>query len=107
MSRPVYSTRFTAEYAVSPSASYTVPSGFVAVVRDCDAWCQAGSTDPWAAWGCTTLGGAVWEEFSAGSINFVGWRGRQVFYEGEVLYILGNSETPMFIILSGYLLTTP
>lgn len=44
MSRPVYSTRFIAtDGAPMPSASYTVPSGSVAVVRDITGYDAAAS----------------------------------------------------------------
>lgn len=105
MALTLYSTRFFAIHDLSGPASYTVPDGLVAVVRDLDAF-----------WGIDTEGNklimvgsagqviyqASWDIGSSGSRQ---WTGRQVLYAGETLQL--DTEDVTDVSVSGYLLTAP
>ncbi len=104
---PVYSTRFLAyhDFSISAPATYTVPTGFVLVLRDIDlyngdvlgntAFVQFSSTPAvvffQASWGVNELG---WRP----------WRGRQIFYAGESFTAVANRACD--ILASGYLLSS-
>ena len=107
MSRPVYSTRFIAGFAPSVAGSYTVPAGFVAIVRDIDAWHEAGgSGSDYLYASVVSLGGAFFYETFAAS-QWISWRGRQVINPGEELVVQGNSTVNQSVMVSGYLLMLP
>ena len=107
MSSSVYSVRFISNFAISCFGEYTVPEGYRAIVRDADSWHEAGGTGAdYIYLSVTSIGGAFWYQTFDDS-NWVSWRGRQVINEGEQLVAQGNSEVPMSVMVSGYLLTLP
>jgi hypothetical protein len=115
MAREVYSTRFVSQGAVSggPNDAYTVPAGFLAVVKDMritwgnviasgvDAWFQ---TDD-----LTKLWRYTWA-FTVGTpTNFGGtaaWWGMAAIPEGAILQVQTVAGTVDFAA-SGYLLQLP
>lgn len=108
MARSVYSTRLIiANASVSASGSYTVPEGFVAVVRDFEMYCAAGSTAPYAYLEITGAVNAVFAYVKGDSPGTAQWTGRQVLEPGEELLAQGNSESTQTLLVSGYLLTLP
>jgi hypothetical protein len=101
----VYSVRFYGAHDLTGLATYTVPTGFVAIVRDFDAF-----------WGVSTAGAEVnlyghagqviyQAAFGLNDVGWRGWRGRQVLNAGETLQIFTSDA--MDVTLSGYLLTSP
>ncbi len=107
MALPVFSTRFLAAHdqpAIVP-ATYIVPAGFVAVVRDLDVYCgDVLGGDEFFARG--SAGQVFWQATIAlGETGWRFWRGRQVLYAGEQLQMF---STKVFdLSASGYLLTAP
>lgn len=102
MSSP-YSTRFLSwESATSPEP-YTVPTGFVVIVRDVDVSSGGGAMINWV-WGVggtQKLGGG---QFTIEALNqFQTWRGRQVVNAGEFVYFASDGATDG--ALCGYLLS--
>jgi len=104
MARAIYSTRFIASSGLSGTASYTVPPGFVAVIRS------------WTIFHGVELSGieatlqgpnpvkiAVYQDVGASAASDE-WTGRTVLYAGESMSVTveaGNVDTTV----SGYLLT--
>lgn len=103
--RPIYSTRFLAWQASSLVPAYTVPAGYVAVVRDCDVYSGGGSLIDFEL----SVNGVAkfWAgQFTIESIpQWQGWRGRQVLFPGEELFF--QSQYPTDGLCSGYLLLNP
>lgn len=115
MARPVYSTRFASAPAVTggPFVAYTVPAGYLAVVKDMsivwgdviasgvDAWFQTDDlTKLWRYTWAFTLGTPT---------NFGGtaaWWGMKVLTAGEELQVQTAAGTVDFAA-SGYLLQLP
>jgi hypothetical protein len=104
VAQPIFSTRFLAQHdlAVGLTATYTVPVGFVAVVRDIDVYngtAEAGTVN--------ALGSAsqvFWSEsWSIVNAGWRMWRGRSVLYAGEVL-TLESDVSVIDVTASGYLL---
>jgi hypothetical protein len=102
--RTVYSTRFAA-LTLAPSGSlsaiYTVPSGFVAVLRDIDGIVTSGGA------GQLFLGmGATWwfEMPLLAATSGFQWRGRQVFLAGETISAQTVTATVQMHV-TGYLLS--
>lgn len=102
----VYSTAFIFQRGLAGNATYTVPAGFVVVVRDVDVyWGQ----QPVAPTGLVlgAAGQAFWSW--AGAIfaaNNDNWRGRHVMNAGDVLTVSvtnGNAD----VSVSGYRLVAP
>jgi hypothetical protein len=105
MAQSVYSTRFLAIAISSSPGIYTVPAGYVAVVRDIDAWSSGGilvnwrvslSGDPAFAGGQFTI--EALDQFQA-------WRGRVVVPAGESIQAIADG--PRGLVVGGYLLTLP
>lgn len=105
----IYSTRFIQASGLSSSTSYLVPTGFVAIVRDLDAYCDA-------TLGFATLflhgalGQAIaWHHWDATTEDQFAWRGRQVYYSGEDIEVAVATGIGVAIdvTVSGYLLTAP
>lgn len=103
----VYSTRFLSAKGATSTGSFTVPNGYVAVVRDLDAYANSiaaaaiflhgasGETLYWFDWGIATQ-------------EAVNWRGRQVYFAGESIEVeiaVGVADSVDYA-LSGYLLTS-
>jgi hypothetical protein len=97
-----YSTRFLAWEATTSPAPYTVPTGFIVVMRDIDVVSGGGAIINWIA-GINGLCKLAGGQFTIEALNqFQTWRGRQVVYPGEIIYFLGDGPTDGAI--SGYLL---
>lgn len=85
--------------------TYVVPAGFVAVVRDMDAFIGSiiGNV------GMVAKGSAAqvfWQETLVAPGNtWVQWRGRQVLFAGESFSM--EADDVMDLTASGYLLTAP
>lgn len=106
MARAVYSTRFLASSGTgTQEPTYTVPDGFVAVIRDIDgivpdiagSVVQCGLVDPQALF--------VDENYASNGGKHVQWQGRQVAYAGEQLAGLIIGAAFGSLCASGYLLT--
>lgn len=103
----VYSTRF---YAGEPPAGanttlYTVPSGYLIIVRCIDA---VGAI-PGTAGQCQILIGGKGFIFSGNyttTVQYLHWEGRQVLYAGETLNA-NLVSVASYLVISGYLLQTP
>lgn len=98
-----YSTRFLAWSSSELVPVYTVPTGYLIVVRDLDVWSGGGAMINWQL---QVVEGA---KFAAGQFTVESiaqtaqWRGRQILYAGEEL--LFQSDGPTDGMCSGYLLT--
>lgn len=105
MAVPVYSVKFFELQGLLGFVSYTVPPGYVAVVRDLDAYASAGA----AAQNLYLIGNVLqtiwWHNWTGLSIATAQWRGRQVFVAGEQFHL--NSDAGVDVTVSGYLLSTP
>lgn len=99
----IYSTRFLQELGLSGTATYTVPDGFVAVVRDLDAYQDVLPGGTVFLEGA--LGQAIWSETNdaATGKTYQSWRGRQVFQPGETLTV--STDSPWDVTVCGYLLS--
>lgn len=104
MAASVYSVNFIVAHAVS-SASYTVPTGQVAIVRDADCF-YAGGVGQSGQLESPAGGIFAYFPFPA-DINgvLISWRGRQVINAGETF--LFAATLSMDIMVSGYLLAAP
>lgn len=102
----VYSDRFLEELGLNGTATYTVPAGLVAIVRDIDAY-AAGPLSSNAHLRFTGyLGETLWFFVVSAQQQASGqWRGRQVFRSGEGFGIVTDSAFDVRV--SGYLLTAP
>lgn len=87
------------------TAVYTVPAGFVAVLRDLDAY-FGGDIAPQNMFLHGPAGQAIW--WNGWTVLIAGvaqWRGRQVIQGGESFDV--TTDAPMDVSVSGYLLTLP
>lgn len=107
MARPVYSIRFIEARGLDSTSSYTVPEGFVAVIRDLDAYCDA--TLGFADLFLHGAGGQAiaWHSWEATTQDQFQWRGRQVILAGETFDVEADTGIGVAIdvTVSGYLLT--
>ena len=103
--RPLYSTRFLAWAADGTPPAYTVPTGYIAVVRDIDVWSGGGAQINYQV--SVNAVAKFWAgQFSILAIAQVGqWRGRQVVMPGEDLVFAADGAVDGMI--SGYLLSQP
>jgi hypothetical protein len=106
MARPIYSTRFFQISGLTGTHPYTVPAGFVAVVRDLDAF-----ADPTISGSDLFFQGVAtqtiwWNNFPVDQRSYGSFRGRQVFNPGETWFVTVDGD-PVDVTVSGYLLTTP
>jgi hypothetical protein len=103
-----YSTRFFAEaISAEVNPAYTVPSGFVAVLRDLELYNETGDTD---TLNCelTIPGPLNVIMYSAAEVptyQSVQWRGRVVLNAGDVLWFYAG-HYPWQVVASGYLLSS-
>src|SRR5215475_13295339 len=101
MALSIYSTRFLAWAADESPPAYTVPAGYVAIVRDADVWSGGGAMINYQL----AVNGVAkfWAgQFTILSIAQVGqWRGRQVVMPGEFLVFSSDGATDGMV--SGYL----
>jgi hypothetical protein len=106
VARAVYSTRFVEiPFGAPASASYTVPAGYIAVVRDIDVRFSGGTggpmvvqvADPNVILAVLNSGDAI--------TGMAQWQGRTVCNEGEVLEALNLGSVDASCAVSGYLLS--
>jgi hypothetical protein len=105
MAQSVYSTRFLAIAISSSDGEYEVPSGFVAVVRDVDAWSSGGIIVNWrvSISGDPAFAGG---QFTVEALDqFTPWRGRVIVNAGETIQAI--TDGPRGLTVCGYLLTLP
>lgn len=103
----VYSTRFLASTDPSSPPTYTVPAGFVAVVRSIDQWCPAIGSGYYSLVQIVSPYCVLRQAFFSAEGGSDSWYGRQVVEPGEQLTINSNVPSPGSVIVSGYLLTLP
>jgi len=104
----VYSKRFgiAHDLMIGAELTYTVPVGFVAVLRDIDAYSGILTGNTLLGYLAATPD-VVFFQASWG-INETGWRswrGRQVFYAGDTFGLSSNQFVDG--AMSGYLLSAP
>lgn len=106
MSQPVYSSRFIQQLGLDGSISFAIPSGFVGVLRDVDAYCNAelGFADLFIKGALNQT--IAWHHWDATTIDQFQWRGRQVFEPGELITATADTGIGVAIdvTVSGYLL---
>lgn len=104
----VYSTRFMNGFMEPGIKSYTIPAGYVAVIRDIDV-CATGTLSTPVPGVEVDIGGTVFAQlglpFALQNLSY-GWRGRQIANAGEVLNVR-TSVGGWYYSVSGYLLTLP
>jgi hypothetical protein len=109
VAQPVYSTRF-ALVSITDSSShdlYTVPAGYVAILRDIDGFT---SVTPVTSLQLTVTGlTAILIPDPGSSPGPVQWRGRLVMNAGETVACIAPGRTGGLynLCVSGYLLTVP
>lgn len=104
-----YSTRF---FAGTPAAGdelvYTVPAGYVAVVRDIEL--LQGYADTQTVYVILSVPGPLTVGFAGSSalasLEFLHWSGRVVANAGDELYVFTN-DGEVQVTISGYLLSSP
>jgi hypothetical protein len=104
-----YSTAFfTGQAGSSLEVIYTVPAGYVAVMRDIEYFASSAITDP--VYLVSSIPGPL-----AAVFGYVGtleastgkqWQGRVVVPTGGAIELAGYG-TQLFVLLSGYLLSSP
>lgn len=102
MASAVYSTQvFNAEFPIGVTEAYTVPEGYVLVLRDVSA---LNRTEEANAVEISVSGhGGPGVNLPGGGAG--SWSGRVVCNPGDVLYVLSSQEVA--VICSGYLLSSP
>jgi hypothetical protein len=101
----IFSTRFLAVHDLAPAipATYIVPAGHLAVVRNMDAYFGASLSDR-KVFARGSASEIFWEEVvSAPGDGWRQWQGRHVFFEGEAFSMFVDAVGD--ISASGYLLT--
>lgn len=110
MAQPVYSVRFVKTLLTSANTTYyTVPVGFVAVVRCMTlAWVTLAKV---AGVGQVLLNGAnsfVWiQGMDASQSSSAVWDGRLVLPAGEIIRAAATAAGQVHFTASGYLLSLP
>lgn len=106
MTIPVYSTNFITVHGLNGTRSYSVPAGYIVVLRDLDVY-YGGGLGAATVFLQNGLGAAIWSNaFGAlASGQYASWRGRQVINNPYSVSIV--TDSPMDVMLSGYLLTAP
>lgn len=102
----VYSTRLYAALDLHGNEGYTVPGGYVCVLRDVDIFSySSGSESGFALEG--DLGQVIWYVLvPPDTTQSYQWRGRQVFNPGDIITF--NASAGSFdVTASGYLLYLP
>lgn len=110
MAGVVYSTQFCAVLSTSTlTAVYTVPAGFVAVVRTMTyAWSSLARTAGIAQVLNGNNAGRVWVVHIAASEQSSDlWNGRLVLPAGDKLQVNTTATGTVFFTASGYLLSLP
>lgn len=109
MAQPVYSSSFFAGATEDGTLdAYTVPAGFIAIIRFVTIFNFSGSTvtvDIDFAGSGSRTGVILYQEVPSGAPS-VDWDGRLVLAPGDVVRIT-NSTASTVVSISGYLLSTP
>jgi len=106
MAQPVYSTQFCkGSVGGSPAILYTVPAGYIAVLRSIAAYNNTGTAQsvllsPGVS---GSSEGAFAKDDSLASGDVFQWEGRQVLNAGEQLIVAFPNAT-VAVMASGYLL---
>lgn len=105
---PIYSKQFATGVlpGIGPTVVYTVPAGYIAVLRSIDTFVNVGGTAP-CSFG---LNGAPPCIFAIPPVSIPGgaislWRGYQVLNSGDALDMNASFPNTSYLI-SGYLLST-
>lgn len=103
----LYSTQFAAvQGLVASSHTYTVPAGFIAIVRDIDAFADTSGTSTFLVARGPASNVFFYAEFLLATTSSKEWRGRQVLNTGETL-VLQAGPAAVDVMASGYLLSMP
>jgi hypothetical protein len=103
----VYSTRLLQEHELGALTTYTVPDGFIAIVRDIDVFfttLAAGAVQ------VENPAGGIFAYFAApvGNSICIPWRGRQVLEPGDEIGVVASMDFGTAdLMMSGYLLAAP
>jgi hypothetical protein len=105
----IYSKQFAVGVlsTAGPELVFTVPTGYIAVLRGFDAFLYTGAVFICllSVNGNPSCLGAV-APIAQPNAGFGSWSGYQVFNPGDALYLAGNNPGISYI-LSGYLLALP
>jgi hypothetical protein len=110
MAGVVYSTRFV---SVAPASTntvyYTVPAGFVAVVRTMTfAYAEPARANGVATVLLAAANSRIWiVQATASTVGSAVWSGRLVLPAGETLRAAYTGTTGQWLTISGYLLSLP
>lgn len=105
--QPVYSTLFYEGYGEPVSGEYTVPDGYLAVVRDIVGLSE-GDPDIILQVAVNPADSTIaYLEFGSADVGFVHWEGRQVVNPGSTIAIDASGTTFVSARVSGYLLGLP
>lgn len=99
----VYSVRFVAEHESSGLVSYTVPSDYVAILRDVDVTNTGGVSGAFVVYGPGGINFWEWAPVYSATAPSASWRGRQVYNPGDVMAFQGVTSVYDYMA-SGYLL---
>ena len=103
----VYSNRLIEEKGLSGPATFVVPAGYIAVIRDLDVY-YGNQLFPAYARLIGAANQKLWSvSNSIGSESYAQWRGRQVFLAGETITVSVDEGGEADVTLSGYLLIAP
>lgn len=105
----LYSIRlFAGQLEAEVNPAYTVPDGFVAVIRDIVVYNETGDTDTFNAVAIVPgpLSLIAWSFADQTVYTSAQWQGRQVLNAGDVLYFYAG-HYPWHVLASGYLLSSP
>jgi hypothetical protein len=104
----VYSTRFMDAANTSGNTTYTVPAGFVAVIRDANVTLVTAQAATVGA-RLFRVGGGIISEFlyTPTAFGATQWQGHAVFNPGEQMEMLALSGSTWYWYVCGYLLTLP
>jgi hypothetical protein len=105
----VYSQRLFEVHGLAGGATltFTVPSGYTAIVRDIDLY-----SSPTLSNAEIYISGSSGQTFFYASVaattkDSPQWRGRQVLYAGETMTIYNGASESWDVTISGYLLANP
>jgi hypothetical protein len=104
---PIYSKRFWFQQGLSvPTNSAPVPAGKIWIIRDIDIYMNTGTSPGNVYVSIVNTGLGIYPCFYLGKVtsaskDTVQWRGRQVAYGGEAIYIDPSGST-VDVTISGY-----
>jgi hypothetical protein len=103
----VYSVLFLSQKGLTGSLVYTVPPGYVGILRDADVYAGASLLDQSLFMEDSFTGGAITGWVQSEGNAFAGiWRGRQVMEAGRG-FLFNVASGTWDVRASGYLLTAP